>query len=181
MQYNEICQWEDTLPQTRNIEITAMAFPDNTDVEKGDTVVWTNRMNMCHTVTADDGGFDSGVLGKDQSFSQTFDALGSIGYHCEIHPNMTGTITITQPGPKTHSIEITAMAFPDDIAIAVGDTVVWTNRMNMNHTVTADNGEFDSGVLGQNQSFSKVFNSVGTFTYQCQIHPDMTGKVSVSS
>ena len=89
--------------------------------------------------------------------------------------------TITQPGPKTHSIEITAMAFPDDIAIAVGDTVVWTNRMNMNHTVTADNGEFDSGVLGQNQSFSKVFNSVGTFTYQCQIHPDMTGKVSVSS
>ena len=65
--------------------------------------------------------------------------------------------------------------------LAVGDTVVWTNRMNMNHTVTADNGEFDSGVLGQNQSFSKVFNSVGTFTYQCQIHPDMTGKVSVSS
>ena len=52
--------------------------------------------------------------------------------------------------------------------------------MNMNHTVTADNGEFDAGVLGKNKSFSRVFDTVGTVSYHCQIHPNMTGAVVVT-
>ena len=122
----------------------------------------TNRMNMSHTVTADNGEFDSGVLGQDQSFSHTFDAVGSVDYHCEIHPDMTGKISISSPVLNTHIIEITTMMFPANTPVAVGDTVVWTNRMNMSHTVTADNGEFDSGVLGQDQSFSHTFDAVGS-------------------
>jgi hypothetical protein len=81
---------------THTIEITAMSFPANTPVEKGDTVVWTNRMNMNHTVTADNGAFDSGVLGKDKSFSHVFDTVGAVAYHCKIHPNMTGTVAVTE-------------------------------------------------------------------------------------
>ena len=73
------------------------------------------------------------------------------------------------------------MMFPANTPVAVGDTVVWTNRMNMSHTVTADNGEFDSGVLGQDQSFSHTFDAVGSVDYHCEIHPDMTGKISISS
>jgi plastocyanin len=77
--------------ETHAIEITAMSFHANTPVERGDTVVSTNRMNMNHTVTADNGEFDGGVLGKNKSFSHLFDAVGAVAYHCEFHPNMTGT------------------------------------------------------------------------------------------
>jgi hypothetical protein len=70
------------------------------------------------------GEFDSGVIGKDQSFSQVFDTVGSIDYHCDIHPNMVGKITVKLGGSKTHTIEITTMAFPDNTPIGVGDTVV---------------------------------------------------------
>lgn len=83
------------MAKTHNIEITAMAFPNDTPIAAGDTVTWTNRMGMGHTVTADKGEFDSGVLGKDKSFSHTFDAAGTIAYHCEIHPFMKGKVTVT--------------------------------------------------------------------------------------
>ena len=80
---------------THQVEITERAFPENTPIAKGDTVVWTNRMNMNHTVTADNGEFDSGPFGKDKSFSHAFDTTGSVAYHCEIHGNMTGTVTVS--------------------------------------------------------------------------------------
>ena len=83
------------MPQTHHIDIEKMAFPENTDVKKGDTVIWTNRMNMGHTVTGDNGEFDSGVIGKDQLFSQVFTIAGAIAYHCEIHPNMVGRISVS--------------------------------------------------------------------------------------
>jgi hypothetical protein len=51
---------------------------------------------MNHTVTADNGEFDSGVLGKDKSFSHLFDTAGTVEYHCEIHPNMTGIVVVAQ-------------------------------------------------------------------------------------
>ena len=165
------------MPRTHNIEITTMAFPNDTPVAAGDTVVWTNRMDMEHTVTADGGEFDSGILGQDKSFSHLFEAAGTIGYHCEIHPKeMQGKVSVTSSAARTHEIEITTMAFPADTPVANGDTVVWTNRMSMNHTVTADNGEFDSGVLGKNQSFSQVFTAAGAVGYHCKIHPGPCGE-----
>jgi plastocyanin len=81
---------------------------------------------------------------------------------------------------RTYNIEIVKKAYPDDTKVAKGDTVVWTNRMNMNHTVTADNGEFDSGPFGKDKSFSQVFNTAGAFAYHCEIHEEMVGKVTVT-
>src|SRR5215475_1829539 len=79
---------EEKMAQTHKVDIVTMAFPGDIPVGMGDTVVWTNKMNTSHTVTADDGTFDSGVIGRDQSFSHTFDTVGSVDYHCEIHSNM---------------------------------------------------------------------------------------------
>jgi plastocyanin len=169
------------MTQTHTIEITAMKFPADTPVAQGDTVVWTNRMSANHTITADDGSFDSGPLGKDKSFSHTFGAAGTVPYHCEIHPFMTGAVSVTASAAKTHTIEITAMKFPEDTPVAKGDTVVWINRMTMNHTVTSDDGSFDSGALDKDQSFSHVFAAAGTVPYRCKIHPGaMKGKVTVT-
>ncbi len=63
-------------------------------VEPGTTVIWINKGNAPHTVTADDGSFDSGQLDSGDTFSQLFDAEGTFAYHCEIHPAMVGTVVV---------------------------------------------------------------------------------------
>ena len=84
-----------------------------------------------------------------------------------------------------HDIDITTMSFPADTRVAKGDTVRWTNKMGMPHTVTADEPPsppaFNSGNLATNESFQYVFNVEGTFPYHCRIHPArMKGKVTVA-
>jgi plastocyanin len=77
-------------------------------------------------------------------------------------------------------VEIENFAFtPQNIQISVGDTVTWENYDAAPHTVTGDNGEFDSGELATDQTFSHTFDTAGTFTYHCEIHPNMTGSIVV--
>src|SRR5262249_30510817 len=61
----------------------------------------------------------------------------------------------------------------------VGDTVAWQNGDVSNHTVTADDGAFDSGYLSPGTTFSLVFPRIGRFDYHCTIHKYMTGTVVV--
>jgi plastocyanin len=78
------------------VEIADFAFaPDSSDVKVGDSVKWTNSDGATHTVTADDGAFDSGNLAGGKSFSFTFDEAGTFAYHCNIHQSMTGTVVVT--------------------------------------------------------------------------------------
>jgi plastocyanin len=78
------------------VTIVDFAFqPASLEVTAGTTVTWTNSDAAPHTVTADNGEFDSGRLAPGASFSQTFDAAGTFTYHCEIHPQMAGTIVVT--------------------------------------------------------------------------------------
>lgn len=65
------------------------------------------------------------------------------------------------------------------ITVAVGATVIWVNNDNMVHTVTADDGSFNSGDIQVNGSFSKTFNSTGTYPYHCIYHTGMTGTIVV--
>ena len=67
------------------------------------------------------------------------------------------------------------------IIVTQGTTVIWQNKDNTQHTTTSDSpGVWDSGILSPGQSFSVKFNSTGTFTYHCNIHP-MTGTIQVIS
>lgn len=59
--------------------------------EKG-TVLWANKDNTIHTVTANDGTFDSGDLQPGATFSYTFNTRGDYYYHCKYHSEMTGVI-----------------------------------------------------------------------------------------
>jgi amicyanin len=77
------------------VDIEHFAFdPPTLRVAAGTTVTWTNRDAIPHTMTAHDGGFDSGELAKGQSYSHRFDVPGTYAYHCHPHPNMTGTIVV---------------------------------------------------------------------------------------
>ena len=79
------------------VTIVDFAFqPASLEVPAGTTVTWTNSGAATHTVTADNGAFDSGRLASGATFSQTFDTAGTFTYHCEIHPQMTGTIVVTE-------------------------------------------------------------------------------------
>jgi plastocyanin len=70
--------------------------PNPVEVKVGETVTWINDDSGRHTVTSKDGVFDSGMMGKGQSFSFTFDKAGEYLYFCEPHPNMVGTVVVTE-------------------------------------------------------------------------------------
>jgi len=85
--------------------------PDQITVAPGTTVTWVNDGEEPHTSTADDGTWDSGTLQPGESFSFTFDEPGDYSYLCEIHPDMTATITVSEDGEMTTaSPEATTMS-----------------------------------------------------------------------
>jgi len=68
--------------------------PQHLDVLLGDTVTWTNDSVRTHTVTADDGAFDSGRVISTATYTRTFTALGDTPYHCIIHPFIRGDVQV---------------------------------------------------------------------------------------
>ena len=72
---------------------------------------------------------------------------------------------------------------PKTVTINAGETVRWDNKgkAKEGHTVTAEDNSFDSGVLKQGQAYSHKFSKTGTFSYLCELHPNMVGKVVVES
>src|SRR4030043_506634 len=87
-------------------------------------------------------------------------------------------------GASTSNVNISGFAFvPQNPLIQVGDTVIWTNNDGTPHTVTSTDltGELDSGTISNGNSYTHVFNTVGTFSYRCELHPSMTGSVSVET
>src|SRR5215210_4958379 len=68
--------------------------PPQAAVEPGSTITWTNKGDEPHTVTADDGSFDSGMLNPGDSYTVAFDGQGTVTYHCAIHPEMRGSVTV---------------------------------------------------------------------------------------
>jgi plastocyanin len=68
---------------------------------------------------------------------------------------------------------------PDTATVKVGDSITWTNTGSLQHSVTADDGTFNSGLLATGQTFTQTFSSAGTFTYHCAPHPWMKATVVV--
>lgn len=68
---------------------------------------------------------------------------------------------------------------PPAVTVQVGDTVVWNNSDNKSHTVTSDNGFFDSGTMQPGGAYSRTFTSAGTYPYHCIFHGGMTGTITV--
>lgn len=89
-----------------------------------------------------------------------------------------GSKTIT--GAGTVEVHMKNNAFdPKETTIDKGATVKWINDDSVQHTVTAGDKSFDSGMLNSAQTYERTFNEPGTFDYLCTIHPSMKGKVTV--
>lgn len=70
---------------------------------------------------------------------------------------------------------------PTVVRVQAGTWVTWSNAGQDEHTVTADDGSFDSGNLDPGDGFSWYFDQPGTYTYTCGLHPWMQGKVIVGN
>ena len=68
--------------------------PTEITVKVGETITFKNEDGFAHTFTADDGAFDSGNVDGGGEFQFAPDAEGTIAFHCKIHGNMKGTITV---------------------------------------------------------------------------------------
>ena len=82
---------------------------------------------------------------------------------------------------KEHKVEVGDRKYkPAKIKVKKGDTVVWTNNGEGDHTVTAKDESFDSGKIAVGEKFEHTFEKAGKYEYACDYHPRMKGVVEVS-
>jgi len=85
----------------------------------------------------------------------------------------------TAPAPTANVTILYRSYQPSALTVETGTTVQWKNAGLGPHTVTADNGEFNSGRMAPGEAFSVTYATAGTFTYSCLVHPEMHGGVTV--
>jgi plastocyanin len=77
---------------------------------------------------------------------------------------------------------------PDITNVSIGSNVTWINNDSQFHTITSGidpddpivGQKFESEALSPKETFSYISNETGTFSYFCQLHPTMKGKLIVS-
>ena len=98
---------------SHDVDVVDNSFdPETLTVTAGDEVTWMSSGSNPHTVTADDGSFDSSpdcdgfadsasgaCMDEGESFSHTFDEPGTYPYYCKLHGSeggggMAGTIVV---------------------------------------------------------------------------------------
>lgn len=74
----------------------------------------------------------------------------------------------------------------ENLTIALGSTVTWTNRDNAPHTVSHGDSpsvdgspEFRSSTFTKEGTFTHTFDTAGTFAYFCEVHPSMIASITV--
>jgi plastocyanin len=164
--------------------------PGELTVDLGQTVAFVNAHHDEHTATG--SGFDTGVIASGQVATVVLDTAGKFAYACQIHPVMTGSISVRgEDGivPETQAaaqevpadatnVRIANFAFdPAQVTITTGTTVSWNNEDSVPHTVTSTDGAFDSGIFDPGATFTWTFSQPGSFPYACQLHPQMQGTV----
>lgn len=69
--------------------------PSSVTVAQGTTVKWTQMdTGVQHTSTSNQAFWGSARMNPGQSFSLAFPNAGTFGYHCAVHPDMTGAVHV---------------------------------------------------------------------------------------
>jgi plastocyanin len=165
--------------------------PGSLTVDLGQSVTFINADDDPHTATG--SGFDTGAIQPGGTATVVLDTPGAFAYSCQFHPVMTGSIGVRDengqvPPPAQSaapagaaSVQIVNLSFdPSTLTVPAGTTVSWSNEDAVPHTVTAEDGSFDSGIFDPGSTFSWEFTTPGTFAYVCNLHPQMQGSVDVT-
>ncbi len=107
--------------------------------------------------------------------------LGCFSKHEATAPTEgTCTLPLGEGVPGSTLIVIRDFTFgPGEVRVRAGDRVTWLNCDEDQHTSTADGGQWASGLLSPGDAFTQDFPTAGEFTYHCEPHPFMTGRVIV--
>jgi len=85
---------EGTANATR-AEMKTMRFsPTRIEIAAGTAITWTNNDQLVHTVTADDGSWDSGPIEPGKTWTHTFAQPGAYAVHCTPHPFMKAVVVV---------------------------------------------------------------------------------------
>ena len=113
-------------------------------------------------------------------------AIAGFGTGCfSEHQASTSTggvcsIDLGEGFPGSTVVVIRGFAFdPGEVRIRAGERVTWINCDTDAHTSTADAGEWESPLLAAGDAFTQTFTTAGEFSYFCQPHPFMLGRVVV--
>lgn len=183
--------------------------PAAVTITPGSTVTWVNDSGDRHRMRSTSGPaeFDSGELDPGATFSFTFATVGTWQYRDDRNKDLSnywGTITVSSaptpaptraptlppgvtpppatrpPPPPPGDILMAGRVFsPRSLTVDVGTVVRWRNNDSREHTVTANDRSFDSGLMAVGATFVRTFSVAGTYGYICAIHPDMTGTIAV--
>jgi plastocyanin len=91
-------------------------------------------------------------------------------------------VALAAPADATGQVNVTIMnlAFNPPVAhVAQGVPTQWTNKDGFDHTSASDQLFWESPHIPSNGTFSTTLESAGVYSYHCEIHTFMTGKVSV--
>lgn len=94
---------------------------------------------------------------------------------------VTGNVVSTNINENT--IEIKNYAYnPSDVSAKAGTIITVTNNDDVAHTVTADKGEFDTGLIqpGKTATFTTP-SQEGTYAFHCTPHPYMRGSLEITN
>jgi plastocyanin len=79
---------------TATLQISGFQF-SSVSVAPGGQVTVQNQDSATHTVTSSDGAFDTGDIAGGATATFTAPSTpGTYQFHCDIHPDMTGTLTV---------------------------------------------------------------------------------------
>jgi plastocyanin len=173
--------------------------PSSLTIEAGSTIVLANVGGKPHTLTADDGSFDTGVVtpGAEggrfagDNASVAVPKPGTFAFHCEVHPVMKGTLTVTgeekaapaaaSTAPRKVTVNMEGVAFkPPQISIAPGGTITWKNLDASQHNAKFDDVDLETELFGRGESKSlKAPTKPGSYSYFCQPHAQIMRAVLV--
>lgn len=89
---------------------------------------------------------------------------------------------VDEAGRAVVEVDIANFSFGgDEMRVPAGTTVRWVNRDPVGHTVTPDDGDWGSPLIGPGEVFEHTFSEPGRYPYHCIPHPYMTSSVVVSA
>jgi plastocyanin len=154
---------QDAAATTVSIGFSAFT-PPAIRVLPGDVIRWTNDSVRAHTVTADDGSFDSGSLPARTTFERHVPSPGVLAYHCTLHAGMIGTIdaeTLLLDAPERAAAPGHAFPLGGRAALAPGTSVriqadTGQGFTDVASTVTEPGGTFGAQVTPRASAFYRA-------------------------
>lgn len=92
---------------------------------------------------------------------------------------------LSQGSVSANTVMIRDFTFsPETVTVKAGEIVRWENHDSTPHRImftdaSGRDTNVESSALAPSQSYSRKFNTPGTFPYYCKIHPSMKGNVIV--